>query len=247
VSAVIKLRDVILDYPIYNASAMSLRTSVLSGAVGGRLYRKQNMPIVRALSGVSLEVKDGDRLALIGHNGSGKTTLLKVMAGIFEPSSGSADVHGRITSTIAVGSGLDHDSTGIQNVYKLSIIRGVSKKEIARKLDEIVAFSGLAQFARLPVRTYSAGMIARLIFATTTAFDPEILILDEWLGAGDADFMVQAEARMVEFVDKARLMVMASHNLNLVQHVCNKVCVLDGGTVKFFGSTADWIESGQSI
>jgi lipopolysaccharide transport system ATP-binding protein len=222
VSAVIKLRDVILDYPIYNASAMSLRTSVLSGAVGGRLYRKQNMPIVRALSGVSLEVKDGDRLALIGHNGSGKTTLLKVMAGIFEPSSGSADVHGRITSTIAVGSGLDHDSTGIQNVYKLSIIRGVSKKEIARKLDEIVAFSGLAQFARLPVRTYSAGMIARLIFATTTAFDPE-------------------------FVDKARLMVMASHNLNLVQHVCNKVCVLDGGTVKFFGSTADWIESGQSI
>ena len=240
-SAQLELSNVNLDYPIYDASALSLRTVAFQYAVGGALFKANNVPVVRALSNVSLKVTDGDRLALVGHNGSGKTTLLKVMAGIFEPSSGVVRATAPITSTISMGAGMDSDSTGVQNVYKLAILRGVTKKEVTAKLDDIIEFSGLAQFAKLPMRTYSAGMVARLIFAVTTAFDPQILVLDEWLGAGDADFMVQAEARMRTFVDKASLMVMATHNLGLVEHVCNKVCQLEGGKIVFLGTTADWL------
>lgn len=234
--------SVTLDYPIYDASALSLRTSMFSYAVGGQLFRSRNIPVVRALSNVSLRLEDGDRLGLVGHNGSGKTTLLKTLAGILEPSSGRVQAYGPITSTIAFGAGLDTDATGIQNVYKLAIIRGVSRREITRSLDSIIEFSGLAQFAKLPVRTYSAGMTARLIFAVTTAFDPQILIMDEWLGAGDADFMAQAQIRMQSFVDKASVLVLASHNLHLIHTVCNKVCHMDNGQVAFLGSTAEWLE-----
>jgi lipopolysaccharide transport system ATP-binding protein len=236
----LELNQVSLDYPVYNLSARSLRTTVFNATVGGKLYRKDNTPLVRALSGVSFTLTEGDRLALIGHNGSGKTTLLKVISGIFEPTSGRVASEGKITSTISFGAGLDMEASGIKNIRTLGMMRMVSKKEVEAKMDSIIEFSGLAQFIDFPVRTYSAGMIARLMFAVTTAFDPEILVLDEWLGAGDADFYVKAADRMSSFVDQARIVVLASHDYGLVQRVCNKVCVLDGGKVKYFGDTLTW-------
>jgi lipopolysaccharide transport system ATP-binding protein len=239
-SNAIHVENVTLDYPIYTVTAQSLRSTVFNAAVGGRMYQKSASPVVRALSGVSFSITEGDRLALLGHNGSGKTTLLKVIAGIYEPTVGRVTVHGSLTSTIAAGAGLDMELTGLENIRNLATTRLVPRKLIEDKMDSIIEFSGLAQFIKLPVRTYSAGMVARLMFAVTTAFDPDVLILDEWLGAGDADFVHKAEDRMKDFVNRASILVLATHSVDLVKHVCNKVCVMEGGRIKFFGATEDW-------
>lgn len=238
----LNLRGVSLNYPVYSVSAQSLRTSVFNATVGGLLYRKDSLPIVRALSDITFSVREGDRLGLIGHNGSGKTTLLKVMAGIYEPTTGVVEARGKITSTIAFGAGLDSEVSGEENIRKLAMMRLVPKRDVAAQMSEIVEFSGLGGFINLPVRTYSAGMVARLMFAVNTAFEPEILILDEWLGAGDAAFVMKAQQRMQAFVDTAKIVILASHSFDLVQQVCNKVCVLEGGKINFFGDTREWFE-----
>ena len=210
-------------------------------AIGGVLYNRQDrVPVVRALTDVSIDLKEGDRLALVGHNGSGKTTLLKVMAGILEPSAGTVSHVGKITSTIALGAGMDMDSRGVDNIYKLALIRQIPRREVQRVLPSIVEFSGLAQFIDLPMRTYSAGMVARLVFACTTAFEPDVLILDEWLGAGDADFQQAAAERMAGYVAQARLVVLGTHNTMLVRSVCNKVCQLEAGVPVYLGDADAW-------
>lgn len=236
----IELRGVTLDYPVYSLSAKSLRSSIFNSTIGGALYRKNDTPVVRALTNVNFAVEEGDRLALIGHNGSGKTTLLKVIAGILEPSSGVVRTSGEITSTISISAGLDTEDTGAQNIRNIAMMRMIPKRIIDEQMQSIVEFTGLAQFIDMPVRTYSAGMVTRLMFAVVTAFDPDILVLDEWLGAGDAEFQHQAEERMVGFVNTARTVVLATHNFELVKRVCNKVCVLDSGEVAFFGDTNEW-------
>lgn len=237
----IELRGVTLDYPVYSVKAQSLRNAVMNLAVGGRLMRTRgDMMVVRALSNVSFTLQEGDRLALVGHNGSGKTTLLKVIAGIFEPDIGEVRVHGQVTSMVQLGAGVDWDASGLENIRKMATMRMVPKKVIDERIPAIVAFSELGAFIDMPWRTYSAGMMARLMFAVATELDPDILVLDEWLGAGDAAFREKAGDRMENFVQRAKTVVLGTHDIELVRRVCNKVCLLDSGVVKFFGSTEEY-------
>ena len=239
----IELFGVTLDYPVYSVRAQSLRSSVMKMAVGGRLMKDQrDIAVVRALSNIAFKVEEGDRLALIGHNGSGKTTLLKVLAGIYEPTEGVVDIHGRVTSMINLGAGMDPEASGLQNIYNLALMRLIRKSVIKERVPAIVEFSELGSFINMPVKTYSAGMVARLNFAVATELPADILILDEWLGAGDASFRDKASTRMSQFVENAALVVIATHDMGLVQRVCNKVCVLDGGRMSYFGPTEEYFD-----
>jgi lipopolysaccharide transport system ATP-binding protein len=197
---------------------------------------------VQALDSVSIKLFEGDRLGIIGHNGSGKTTLLKVIAGIYEPTGGTVMASGEISSMIDLGCGMDPEATGVENIKLVGRIRGFSEQKIKQQIEEIISFADLGPFIDLPVKTYSAGMQMRLLFAIGTCFVPEILILDEWLGAGDAGFVAKAEARMEDFVTGSKLLIIASHNHDLIRRRCNKICVMSGGKVEFFGSTKEYFK-----
>ena len=247
-SCSVRLDGVTLDYYIYSVRAQSLRNAVFNMAVGGKLYKDQgDITVVRALENISFNLEEGDRLALIGHNGSGKTTLLKVIAGIYLPARGRVDVQGEMTSMIALGAGLDMDATGLQNIRKMGAMRMIPAKAIDARMGAIVEFSGLGDFVRLPMKTYSQGMMARLMFACATEFEADVLVLDEWLAAGDADFMAKAMERMHGFVDRAKIVVMGTHNFALAQQVCNKVCVMDSGRITYFGPTEGWVAGGGGL
>jgi lipopolysaccharide transport system ATP-binding protein len=240
-STSIELFGVTLDYPVYSVRAQSLRSSVMNLAVGGRFMKDQrDVAVVRALSNIAFKVEEGDRVALIGHNGSGKTSLLKVLAGIYEPTEGVVDIHGRVTSMINMGQGMDPEASGLQNIYNLALMRLIRKSVIKERVPSIIEFSELGAFINLPVKTYSAGMVARLNFAVATELPADILILDEWLGAGDANFQDKAAERMNKFVEQARVVVIGTHNTGLVQRLCNKVCVLEAGRMAYFGPTEEY-------
>jgi lipopolysaccharide transport system ATP-binding protein len=241
-SCSVRLEGVTLDYFIYSVKAQSLRNAVFNLAVGGNLYKSQgDVTVVRALENISLDLEEGDRLALVGHNGSGKTSLLKVIAGIYEPQKGLVEVKGRLTSMIAHGAGLDAEASGLQNIRKIGAMRMIPKKVVESRIDSIVEFSELGDFVRLPVKTFSSGMMARLMFACATEFEADIIVLDEWLGAGDAAFAQKAYNRMEGFVDKAQMVILGTHSFDLVARVCNKVIELAAGRAVFSGSTADWL------
>jgi lipopolysaccharide transport system ATP-binding protein len=247
-SCSLRLDNVTLDYFVYSVRAQSLRNAVFNMAVGGKLYKNQgDVTVVRALENISVNLVEGDRLALIGHNGSGKTSLLKVMAGVYHPASGRVESSGSMTSMIAAGAGLDWEATGLQNIRKLGQMRLIPNKAIDAAIGPIVEFSGLGDFVRLPVKTFSAGMMARLMFACATEFDADILIMDEWLSAGDQDFILKARERMNEFVEKAKIVVLGTHDFDLVEKACNKVLLLDAGRIAFYGPTQDWVAAGKSM
>jgi lipopolysaccharide transport system ATP-binding protein len=240
-SCSVRIEGVTLDYFIYSVKAQSLRNAVFNLAVGGNLYKSQgDVTVVRALENVSLSLEEGDRLALVGHNGSGKTSLLKVIAGVYEPPKGRVEIRGKLTSMIAHGAGLDMEASGLQNIRKLGAMRLLPKKVVESRIDAIVEFSELGDFVRLPVKTFSSGMMARLMFACATEFEGDILVLDEWMGAGDAAFGRKASDRMQGFVDKARILVLGTHNFGMVERVCNKVIELEAGRIVFSGATPDW-------
>jgi lipopolysaccharide transport system ATP-binding protein len=239
----VTLSGVTLDYALYSVRAQSLRNAVLNIAVGGRLMAGQNdITVVRALSGVSFKLVDGDRLGLVGHNGSGKTSLLKVLAGIYEPTAGVVDIKGRISSMIAMGAGLDPDASGLQNIKNLAMMQLVPRREIERRLPEIVEFSELGAFINMPFKTYSSGMMARLMFSVITSVSADILIMDEWVSAGDADFQQKARERLSNIVDNAKIVIIASHDMHTIRRVCNKVLVMDSGRPSFFGSADEWAQ-----
>lgn len=246
--SVIELNSVDLVYPIYSVKAQSIRNSVANLAVGGRLLKDgQDIINVRALHNVSFRLEDGDRLGVVGHNGAGKTTLLKVIAGVYEPTRGLVTVRGRISSMIDIGLGLDWNCTGRENIMTMGRMRAIPTQQIQAKIPEITEFSELGAFLDLPLKTYSSGMAARLVFAVATALEPDILLLDEWMGVSDASFVHKATQRMHEIVSKSRAMVLASHNHDLLRATCNKILVLDGGTIDFFGSISDWDSRLQSL
>jgi lipopolysaccharide transport system ATP-binding protein len=240
-TAAMELHGVTLDYPIYSVRAQSLRSSVLNLAVGGRFMKDQHdVAVIRALTNIAFRLEEGDRLGLVGHNGSGKTSLLKVIAGIYEPTEGVVDIQGRVTSMISVGAGMDPEATGLQNIYNMGLMRLIRRSVIKERLPAIVEFSELGAFINLPVKTYSAGMVARLSFAVATELDADVLVLDEWLGAGDANFVEKAADRMNRLVENAKIVVLASHSTGLIQTVCNKVCALQGGRMTYFGPTEEY-------
>jgi ABC-type polysaccharide/polyol phosphate transport system ATPase subunit len=243
--AEIVLEDVIADFPVYGTQP-SLRNALFGRVVGGVLRHQNNggnRVVVRALENVTLKINHGDQLGIIGHNGAGKSTLLRVFAGIYQPSAGTLSIDGRVSPLFSTSPGLDPDDTGYENIVTCGLLLGMSRAEIQRKLPEIEAFSELSDYLGLPARTYSTGMLVRLGFAIATAIDPEILLLDEELGTGDARFTARAARRVEELIARSSIVVLASHSDDLIRRICNRTILLDHGRVMLDGPTNDVLEA----
>ena len=238
--AKISLKSASVDIPIFNANGRSLTSRILEVATGGRLDADPDgKVIVRALSGVSIELRDGDRVGLVGHNGAGKSTLLRVLSGVYVPTGGTALIDGFVGSLIDVSLGLNHEASGRENIFLRGMLLGLSKSEITEKFQEIIDFSELGEFIEMPMRTYSSGMQLRLAFAVSTVIRPEILLMDEWLSVGDEGFKAKASERLTTVVDASKILVLASHSRELLEKVTNKVLWLEHGEVKMFGPSEE--------
>lgn len=235
--AALVVEKVHVDFPIYGPRH-SLRKELLDRAIGGiiqRDRRKRDRVIVRALIDVSLELSEGIRLGLIGQNGAGKSTLLRVMAGIYEPVVGRVMVEGSVTPLFETMPGFDSEDTGYENIITSGLMLGMTHHEIENKIAEIEEFSELGDYLSLPARTYSNGMKTRLGFALATAIEPEILLLDEGIGAGDARFTERWTRRMSDFVSRSRILVLASHSEALIKSLCNKAALMHAGRILAIG------------
>jgi len=227
--------DVVVEFPIYGAKSRSLKTTLLHAATGGRLGRDAgDRVVVRALNSLSFEFSEGDRVGIIGHNGSGKSTLLRVLAGAYEPVSGSIKVVGRIASMLSISLGMDMEATGYENIYLRGAVMALNPQQIDSLVDEICDFSGLGEYIDMPMRTYSTGMAMRLAFAISTSVAADIILMDEWLSAGDASFSEKAQGRLARLLDQAKILVLATHDEGLIRSTCNRILQLDhGDLVKF--------------
>lgn len=229
--SLIEVGNVHLDYPLVGMGNRSLKTRVLGVATGGLISSGDSIPVVKALRGVSLSLHEGDRLGLVGHNGAGKSTLLKVLAGIYQPTAGFVRTIGRIVSTLNLSLGMEPEATGFENIMIRGLLLGMEREEICKKLDEIGAFTELGEYLHMPVRIYSSGMAARLAFATVTAIDSDILLMDEVIGTSDAAFMDKAEKRLNEFMNRSKIIVLASHSESVIRQFCNRALLLEHGEV----------------
>ncbi|MDI3262602.1 MAG: ABC transporter ATP-binding protein [Fulvimonas sp.] len=229
----IVLRNCGLALPVYGSSHRSLKKLALSAATGGRIAASGGqITLVHALKDVSLEIGAGDRVGLVGHNGSGKTSLLRLLCGVYEPTAGVLSIEGRVTSLIDVTLGMDFEATGYENIRLRALILGVPKAQIEALTPQVVEFSGLGEYMDMPVRTYSSGMVLRLAFSIVTSVQPEILLMDEWISVGDEDFVRRAERRLAALVDRASILVLASHNKKIIDDLCNVIVHLEQGQVR---------------
>nr|WP_046864954.1 ABC transporter ATP-binding protein [Microvirga massiliensis] len=241
--ASIALRNVGIDFPIYNARGRSLKTNVLR-RVGGHIEGQgSGIVTIEALRQVNLDLRPGDRLALVGHNGAGKSTLLRVLSGAYEPTHGSVEIRGKISSLVDLALGMDAELTGRENIVLRGVILGLTFKEIEALAPEIEEFSELGGFMGLPMRTYSSGMALRLAFAVSTAVQPDILLLDELISVGDAGFAEKSKARMQQIVEKSRILVLASHSPEMLREYCNRAVLLKEGQVVLDGSLDEVLEA----
>src|SRR5712671_1667849 len=232
------LNDVHVDFPIYGTQNLSLRSAIYQRATGGVIQRdgeRSDRVGVKALSGISMHLEEGDRLGLVGHNGSGKSTLLKAIAGIYEPNQGSLLVEGRVTPLFDMMPGLDVEDSGYENLFTAGLLLGMSRDYIESKIPEIEEICELGEYLSLPVRTYSAGMMTRLGYALVTSLDPDILLMDEGFGAADLRFAERSAERMDEFIGRSRIMVLASHSDSMVASICNKAAWLQEGMLVAIG------------
>ncbi|MBY0527551.1 MAG: ABC transporter ATP-binding protein [Gemmataceae bacterium] len=194
---------------------------------------------VRALQNINLDIHDGERLGIIGHNGAGKSTLLKLLAGVYPPTRGRRVVEGRISSLFEIALGFELDATGKENIAYRGYLQGETRRSILAKMGAIEEFSELGNFLNMPVRYYSAGMMVRLAFSIATAINPEILLIDEVLTAGDLAFQDKARQRMQDMMAKARLIVLVSHDLLSLHKMCNKAIWMDHGRIRQAGSVKE--------
>jgi ABC-2 type transport system ATP-binding protein/lipopolysaccharide transport system ATP-binding protein len=239
----IKTHDVTVEFPLYKGGSRSLKKLLLAKAARGNLARDvHDRVVVKALDRLNFRIGDGERVALIGRNGAGKSTLLRTLAGIFEPSGGSVEVDGSISTLLESTLGLDFDSTGRENIILRGMYLGKHPKTMRGYVDEIVEFAELGNYIDMPVRTYSAGMMLRLSFATATCVGAEILLMDEWVAAGDMHFIEKAEARLAEHIRAARILVFATHSMELAEKWCNRAFLLEEGHIVADGATPEIIE-----
>ena len=226
----IELRDATVEYPIYNAGSMSLRNRLVSVGTGGTISRNVgNIVTVTALDSVSFILNDGDRVGLIGHNGAGKSTLLRTMAGIYSPSSGSVFVDGKISTIFQLDAGLDRELSGYENIIRMAMFLGASRSQAQQLIPEIEDFTELGNFLAVPVHTYSAGMLTRLTFGIATAMQPNILLIDEVLGAGDMEFQNKARLRLHSLIENSSIFVLASHSSEMIKLYCNRTLFFEHG------------------
>ncbi|MGH7044534.1 MAG: ABC transporter ATP-binding protein [Acetobacteraceae bacterium] len=225
------VEDMTIEFPLYHMGARSLKKRLLAHT-GVRLRTDEsNRVVISAIRNLTFRIDRGERVALVGHNGAGKTTLLRTLAGIYEPAGGRLLVEGEIGSLIDPSAGIDPESTGRENIQLRCLFRGMGEAETRAAVEEIGAFSGLGQFLDVPIRTYSAGMSVRLSFAIATMIAPQILLMDEWLAAGDADFQHQAQERLERLVTDADILVIATHSMETARTWCSRAIRLDSGQI----------------
>jgi len=243
-------KDIHVEFPIYDNYARSLRHTLGLGViakginrlatrklnVGGQIDKGETgRVVIKALDRVSFDIHEGDRVGLLGHNGSGKTTLLRTLAGIYEPVGGAIQASGRVFPLFDLQLGMDQDATGLENIWMRGRMLGLAKQQIKDALDDIADFTELGDYLHVPIRTYSQGMMVRLAFAISTAITPEILILDEMIGAGDAAFLARADLRLKDFIARAGILVVASHSMAMLRQWCNKGMLLERGKLIAYG------------
>lgn len=240
--AMIEVKDVSMRFRLVNDRVSSLKEYVIARLRGKLKYNE-----FEALKHVSFDVRRGEVMGLIGHNGAGKSTLLKVISGILKPTEGSVIVRGNVAPMLELGSGFDFDMTGRENIFLNGAILGYSEDFLKSKYDEIVAFSEIGPFIDMPLRNYSSGMVARLAFSIATVVVPEILIVDEVLSVGDAEFQEKSRRRMIELMGGGTTVLFVSHDISQIRQMCNRVVWLESGSTRLFGETqmvCDAYESG---
>jgi ABC-2 type transport system ATP-binding protein/lipopolysaccharide transport system ATP-binding protein len=242
--ASIELENIGVDFALYHGSSRSLKKSVLRNTVGGLIGNRErdDRTIVRALNEISLSVKNGDRLALIGQNGAGKSTLLRVLAGIYRPTSGKISVEGRRVPLFDITLGADEEATGRENIVLRGLLMGLTRAEIDERIDEIGEFSELGDFLDLPTKTYSTGMMLRLLFSIATSLGSEILLMDEWIVAGDEKFLARAHQRLHGLVERSSILILASHSSGLLRSVCNRAILLEAGGIAASGTVDEILD-----
>ncbi len=232
---VIKARNVSMKFKLTDNKAYSWKEFVTRKIKGVNTEFRE----LWALSDVSFTVKRGEVIGIIGRNGSGKSTLLKVISGILKPTEGEVVCGGTIAPMLELGSGFDPDLTGKENVFLNGAVLGFDKKFLQEKYDDIVSFAELERFMNVPIRNYSSGMMMRLAFSVATLVNPDILIVDEILAVGDAEFQVKCKKRMQELMSGGTTVLIVSHSLDQIREICNRVIWLDDGKIKMMGDVQE--------
>ena len=232
-----------VDFPIFDAKSRSMKKAFL-GAAGGAIGRNQdNVVVVEALRDINLHLREGDRVGIVGHNGAGKSTLLRLLSGIYEPTRGSADIRGRVAPVFDLGVGMDPEISGYENIIIRGLFLGQTRKQMKAKMEEIADFTELGEYLSMPLRTYSTGMRIRLALGVVTSIEPEILLLDEGIGAVDAAFMAKARDRLQALVERSGILVFASHSNDFLAQLCNTALWVDHGQIRDAGLVPDIVES----
>ncbi|MGE4481870.1 ABC transporter ATP-binding protein [Acidocella sp.] len=230
------IENVSVSFPLYHGESRSLKKTMLAAASGRMKQDSRKRLAVEALRDVSFTLNTGDRLGFIGSNGAGKTTLLRTMAGIYEPVAGRMVIEGVVTALLDPGQGMNTELTGNENIRLRALFNGYSEARIKELQEDVAQFSELGDFLSLPVRTYSSGMVVRLGFALATAIRPQILLMDEWILAGDAAFLGKARERLEMMVGSAEILVLSSHNAAILMQWCNRLIWMEGGEVRADGT-----------
>jgi ABC-type polysaccharide/polyol phosphate transport system ATPase subunit len=238
--ALVELEDVGLLFCVRRHGRISLKEYVIKGLF---LPSNKSSFKVQALEHVDLKIEEGDKLGIVGHNGAGKSTLLKLLAGIYPPTTGKRKVQGRISSLFDIALGFEIEASGWDNIKYRAYLQGETPQSIRAKVQPIAEFSELGEFLDMPVRYYSAGMQVRLAFSIATAIEPEILLIDEVLGAGDKEFQQKARERIQKLISHAQAVVVVSHDLDALAKLCEKVLWLDHGRIRMLGPTEEVISA----
>ena len=235
----IDIQHAFVDFPIFDAKTRSLKKAVL-GMVGGNIdSESRKVPVIEALHDIDVTIEEGDRVALVGHNGAGKSTLLRLLSGIYEPTRGTATIQGRVAPVFDLGVGMDPEISGYENIMIRGLFLGMTRKQMEQRVDDIADFTELGDFLSMPLRTYSTGMRVRLALGVVTSIDPEILLLDEGIGAVDANFLEKARDRLGELVSRAGLLVFASHSEDFLRQLCDTGLWLEHGRIRAQGDLED--------
>ena len=227
----IDVQNAFVDFPIFDAKSRSIKKTVL-GRAGGKIGTATRVPIVEALRDITVSLRHGDRVALVGHNGAGKSTLLRLLSGIYEPTRGTSNVVGKVAPVFDLGIGLDPEMTGYENIIVRGLFLGMTRKQMQDRVDDIAEFSQLGNYLAMPMRTYSTGMRVRLALGVVTSIDPEILLFDEGIGAVDSEFMERAKKRLADLVDRSAMLVFASHSDEALGELCTSAIWLDEGRIR---------------
>ncbi len=231
----IDVAGVSVSFPLYHGSSRSLKKTVAAAATGRLGQDGHHRVVVRALTDIGFSLRPGDRLGLIGSNGAGKTTLLRTLAGIYEPVMGRVSVHGSVNALLDPTLGMNIDMNGRENIELRGLYNGLPRAVLPRLARDVADFAELGDFLDLPIKTYSAGMVVRLGFALATAIRPQILLMDEWFLAGDANFMEKARHRLEAMVRGADILVLSTHSREIVRTWCTRVIWLDQGRIRADG------------